>query len=77
MLPLTDAQVLQRFSDLRQFQRGGHRAPHKPLLILLALARLARGEARMVEFSDIEQQLRQLIEEFGPSVERGAPRARP
>jgi putative restriction endonuclease len=73
MSTLTDAQVLQRFSDLRQFQRGGHRAPHKPLLILLALARLARGEARMVAFSDIEQQLRQLIEEFGPSVERGAP----
>lgn len=73
MPTLTDAQVLQRFSDLRQFQRGGHRAPHKPLLILLALARLARGEGRMVEFSDIEQQLRQLIEEFGRSVKRGTP----
>lgn len=73
MSTLTDAELLQRFSELRQFQRSGHRAPHKPLLILLALARLARGEARMVEFSDVEQQLRQLIEEFGPSVERGAP----
>ena len=73
MAILTDADVLQRFSDLRQFQRGGHRAPHKPLLILLALGRLARGEGRMVEFADVEKQLKLLIEEFGPSVERGAP----
>jgi putative restriction endonuclease len=73
MATLTDAQVLQRFSELRQFQRGGHRAPHKPLLILLALGRLSRGEGRMVEFADIEQPLKQLIEEFGPSVARGAP----
>lgn len=73
MAALTDVELLQRFSDLRQFQRGGHRAPHKPLLILLALGKLARGEGRMVEFSDIERQLRQLIEEFGPSVAHGAP----
>jgi putative restriction endonuclease len=73
MASLTDIELVQRFSELRQFQRDGHRAPHKPLLILLALGRLARGEGRMVEFSDIEQQLKQLIEEFGPSVTRGAP----
>jgi putative restriction endonuclease len=70
---LSDEQVLQRFSELRQFQRGGHRAPHKPLLILLALGRLARGEERMVEFVEVEKPLKQLIEEFGPSVARGAP----
>jgi putative restriction endonuclease len=73
MARLTDTQVLTRFAELRQFQRGGHRAPHKPLLILLALGRLARGESRMIEFAAIEQQLRQLLEEFGPSVKRGAP----
>jgi putative restriction endonuclease len=67
---LTDDQVLQRFSALRQFQRGGHRAPHKPLLILLALGRLSRGEGRMIEFADIEKQLKQVLEEFGPA---GAP----
>ncbi len=73
MTALSDEQVLQRFSELRQFQRGGHRAPHKPLLILLALGRLARGEERMVEFVEVEKPLKQLIEEFGPSVARGAP----
>lgn len=73
MAALTDAQVLERFSELRQFQRGGHRAPHKPLLILLALGRLARGDGRLVEFADIEKELKSLIEEFGPAVERGAP----
>lgn len=35
-------EVLTRLAGLRQYQRGGHRAPHKPLLVLLALGRLVR-----------------------------------
>jgi len=70
---LSDAELLERFSALRQFQRGGHRAPHKPLLILLALGRLSRGEDRLAEFATVESDLRTLIEEFGPSAQRGSP----
>lgn len=38
---LTARQALDRLSSLRQRQRDGRRSPHKPLLVLLALARLA------------------------------------
>lgn len=73
MPTLSDAEVLERFSKLRQFQFRGHRAPHKPLLILLALGRLLRGEERLVEFANVESDLKTLIEEFGPSAQRGSP----
>jgi putative restriction endonuclease len=32
--------MLARFDGIRQFTRGGRRAPNKPLLLLYALARL-------------------------------------
>ena len=39
-VPLDRAMLLARFDGIRQFTRGGRRAPHKPLLPLYALARL-------------------------------------
>lgn len=35
--------------------------------MLFALGRVARGEARLVEFAVIEQDLKNLLQEFGPS----------
>jgi hypothetical protein len=43
------AQLLAAFDRIRVWQRGDQRAVYKPLLVLLALARLARGEPPMVE----------------------------
>ena len=43
--------VLDAFENIRRAQRDGVYAPHKPLLILLALARVQRGEPRLVEFT--------------------------
>ena len=60
-------EVLDTFENIRRAQRAGAFAPHKPLLILLALARVQRGEPRMVEFSAIDEKLKQLLAEFGPS----------
>lgn len=59
--------VLQAFDRIRVFQRGEQRAVHKPLLILLALSRIAQGLPRTMHFSEIEASLRQLLTEFGPS----------
>ena len=45
-LPLGDdeaAAVLARLASLRQHQRDGHRSPHKPLLVLLALPASAQA----------------------------------
>ena len=51
---LTDHEVLDRFAGINVWKRGEERAPHKPLLILYALARLQRGEPRLVRFDELE-----------------------
>ena len=38
---------LTRIDDLNVWKKGSRRAPHKPLLLLVALGRLQRGEERM------------------------------
>lgn len=63
----TSQHVLQTFERIRVFQRGEQRAVHKPLLILLALARISQGEPRMTRFEDIDEPFKQLLTEFGPS----------
>jgi len=51
---------------LHSWSRAGQRAPHKPLLILLALSRTKAAEPRLVEFSAIERPLRDLLVRYGP-----------
>jgi len=63
----TAIEVLDAFENIRRAQRAGVYAPHKPLLILLSLARVQRGEPRLVEFTAIDGPLKQLLAEFGPS----------
>ena len=64
---MTRDEVLAAFDRIRVWQQGDWRAVHKPLLVLLALGRLLRGEAPLVEFAGVEDQLGKLLEEFGPS----------
>ncbi len=63
----TALEVLNVFENIRRAQRAGVYAPHKPLLILLALARVQHGEPRLVEFADVDGPLKQLLAKFGPS----------
>jgi putative restriction endonuclease len=65
--PHSDAALLDAFDRIRVWQKGGQRAVHKPLLVLLALGRLWRGEQPKAEFSAIEESLRNLLNQFGPS----------
>ncbi len=62
----TAPDVLGRFAALRQHQRGGQRSPHKPLLVLLALRRLDDSGSSALPWSACEDQLADLIAEFGP-----------
>ena len=57
--------VLERLSSLNVWQRGSERAPHKPLLVLLALGAFSRGE-RSLSFAEVEAKLGALLKEFGP-----------
>lgn len=57
---------LRRIDELAVWKRGDQRAPHKPLLLLLALGRLvAKGQTEM-PFLEGEDELRRLLQEFGP-----------
>lgn len=58
--------VASRFSRLNVWKRRGERAPHKPLLILLALGKYERGSSRLIPFAEIDKPLRDLLEAFGP-----------
>jgi putative restriction endonuclease len=57
---------LRRIDDVATWKRGGQRAPHKPLLLLLALGRLQSG-CREVAFKECRPLLTRLLREFGPS----------
>jgi len=58
--------TLERFDDLNTWKRGDERAPHKPLLLLLALGRYSRGAPREFRYLDIESDLARLLQKFGP-----------
>lgn len=64
---MTDDDVLDAFRRIRCWEREGERAPHKPLLLLMALASLQRGESPGLSFEDIEEPLKNLLREFGPA----------
>lgn len=64
-------QVLERFAALRQHQRDGQRSPHKPLLVLFALGRLAATGSSELPWSAAESELADLIAEFGPPSRTG------
>lgn len=59
-------EVMERLASLRQHERDGRRSPHKPLLVLLALGRLANEGSSRVPWSVAEERLADLIAEFGP-----------
>lgn len=60
-----DSAILDRLCGLNVWKREESRAPNKPLLVLLALAKLQQGEGRLIQFSDIEKPLRELLIKYG------------
>ena len=59
-------EILDRLASLRQHHRDSRRSPHKPLLVLLALGRLATTGSSRLPWSVAETHLASLISEFGP-----------
>ena len=63
---MTPDALRARIDGVATWRRGGQRAPHKPLLLLTALARFADGTERL-PFTEIEAPLRALLRDFGPA----------
>src|SRR5204863_7548830 len=58
-------ELLSRFTDLGMWRHTGQRAPHKPLLIILALAEWSRGR-HSIRFADAQKPLTDLLRDYGP-----------
>jgi putative restriction endonuclease len=63
----------QRIQELKVWKQGGKRAPHKPLLVLLALGRVATGAPRLTSFEELAPELTRLLRDFGPPRKRHHP----
>lgn len=69
MQPMTTPldSVLTRIARLRTYRRGERRAPHKPLLLLVAIAALTRGKTQLT-YPEVEKALEPLLRAFAPQV---------
>ncbi len=66
-MPKKETTFLKKLTTIKRWQRGDIRAPHKPLLLLLTLARTQQNKNRLTPFTEIEYDLKSLIETYGPS----------
>lgn len=63
---MTPEKLVEKVQNIRTWQRGDLRAPHKPLLLLHTLGRISRGGSRLESYARVEKDLRNLLIEFGP-----------
>jgi putative restriction endonuclease len=64
---MTPQAVIALLANTKKWKKGNERAPHKPLLLLLALGKLSRGDASPMPYRQVEEPLRNLLVEFGPA----------
>ena len=56
-----------QIEGINVWKRGAQRAPHKPLLLLYALARSRRNSDRFIPYTAVDEKLKQLLMDFGPT----------
>ncbi len=66
-MPYDDEDLLQQIENLRTYRKGERRAPHKPLLLLFAIAELRRGHRRL-PFEAVKAALNPLLNAYAPPV---------
>ncbi len=62
---MTNQEIIKAFNNIKSWQKGSERAPHKPLLLLLALGEVQRGNTQKLRYKDVEEKLKQLLLDFG------------
>jgi len=60
-------QLKSLFDNITVWKRRGQRAPHKPLLILYALACCIHHKKRYIPYAEVDDKLKQLLVDFGPT----------
>lgn len=71
---INEQELMSIIASLRVHSASkGKRSPHKPFLILVALARIQQGKGRKVLFSEIEGLLDELLTEFLPQKSTALP----
>ena len=63
---MTTSDLLTHFQNINTWKSKGTRAPHKPLLILMALGEIQRGNTGFIPYTSIEPKLKGLLIDFGP-----------
>jgi putative restriction endonuclease len=63
---MTRERLLDLFKNLHVWKRKGIRAPHKPLLLLLALGLLINKKERLAPYILVEGRMEDLLQRFGP-----------
>lgn len=64
---MTPAMLIHHFASLNVWTQGDIRVPHKPLLLLFALANAQQSKPRLMPFHEIESKLEEIITAFGPN----------
>lgn len=64
-------ELLELVSKLNVDKSGGKRKPHKPLLLLHAIARLVRAHVRDLPFEEVRESLAPLLLTYAPPVSSG------
>lgn len=67
MLSKQAQEILEMFRQIKVSEKGGKRAPYKPLLLLYALGRCSRQEGNEIPYRDLERDLKGLFAKFGPT----------
>ncbi len=63
---MTADELRQQIRQITVWSSGGERAPHKPLLLLLALGRIRNGSDRWMRYAEVDPELTELLIAFGP-----------
>ncbi len=69
---MTSKDIMDKFQNMNPRKTEGEYSPHKPLLVLYAIAKLRRGEERLIPYSQVDEDLGKLLQEFGSNkMKRG------
>ena len=76
VITMTKDEFLKRLDQIGAWKHSGRRAPHKPLLLLLALGRVLAGRERLAPYKgEIDNPLTSLLKHFGPPRQPHHPEA--